>query len=135
VLNARAQLNTAQNSYANLLIAVIAILAAVTMVNILVMATLERRDSLLLLSRVGATTRQLPSMTGWQTLTLNIIGTGLGTVFGAVSILVITKVLTSGWTPDITWPPAVIIVVVVLFLTVLSIFIPTARVLTAPGND
>jgi hypothetical protein len=50
VLNAQAQLNTAQNSYANnLLIGVIAILAAVTLVNTLVMAIVGRRDSLRLL--------------------------------------------------------------------------------------
>jgi len=136
VLNAQAQLNTAQNSYGNnLLIGVIAILAAVTMVNTLVMATVGRRDSLLLLSRVGATTRQLLSMTGWQTFTLTVTGIGLGIVFGAASVLVITKVLTSSWTPDVTWPPAVIIVAGVLALTVLSVFIPTARILTAPDND
>lgn len=136
VLNAQAQLNTAQNSYANnLLISVIAILAAVTMVNTLVVATVGRRDSLLLLTRVGATFRQLLSMTSWQTFTLSATGVGLGIVFGAASVLVITKVLTNAWTPDVAWPPAVIIVVVVLVLTVLSVFIPTAWILTAPDND
>lgn len=43
MLNAQAQLNTAQNSCANnLLIAIIAILAAVTLVSTLVMATVGR---------------------------------------------------------------------------------------------
>jgi hypothetical protein len=54
-----------------------------------------------LLSRVGATTKQLLSMTGWQAFTLSVTGIGLGIVFGAASVLVITKVLTSSWTP---WP-------------------------------
>lgn len=136
VLNAQAQLNTAQTSYANnLLIGVIAILATVTLVNTLVMATVGRRDSLRLLSRVGATTRQLLSMTGWQTLTLSVTGVVLGVAAGAASVLVITRVLTSAWTPDVTWLPAVITVAVVLALTVLSVFTPTAWILTAPDND
>ena len=135
VLNAQAQLNSAQTSYANnLLIGVIAILATVTMVNTLVMATIGRRDSLLLLSRVGATTRQLLSMTGWQTFTLSVTGVVLGVTAGAASVLVITKVLTSAWTPDVTWLPAAIIIAVVLALTVLSVFTPTAWILTAPDN-
>ena len=133
MLNAQAQLNTAQNSYANnLLLGVIAILAAVTLVNTLVMATVGRRDSLLLLSRVGATTSQLLSMTGWQTFTLSVTGIGLGIVFGAASVLVITKVLTGSWTPDVTWPPVVIIIAAVLALTTLSVFTPTSRILSEP---
>ena len=136
VLNAQAQLNTAQNSYANnLLIGIIAILAAVTLVNTLVMATVGRRDSLRLLSRVGATTRQLLSMTGWQTFTLSVTGVGLGVVFAAASVLVITKVLTGAWTADVTWPPVVIIVAVVLALTTLSVFTPTSRILSEPDYD
>jgi putative ABC transport system permease protein len=136
VLNAQAQLNTAQNSYANnLLIAIIAILAAVTLVNTLVMATVGRRDSLWLLSRVGATTRQLLSMTGWQAITVSVTGIGLGIVFGAASVLVITKVLTGSWTPTVTWAPVVVVIVGVLALTTLSVFIPTSRILSEPDDD
>jgi len=133
-LNAQAQLNTAQNSYANnLLIAIIAILAAVTLVNTLVMATAGRRDSLRLLSRVGATARQLLSMTGWQAITVSVTGIGLGIVFGAASVLVITKVLTGSWAPTVTWAP--VVVVGVLALTTLSVFIPTSRILSEPDDD
>lgn len=136
VLNAQAQLNTAQNSYANnLLIAIIAILAAVTLVNTLVMATVGRRDSLRLLSRVGATTRQLLSMTGWQAITVSVTGIGLGIVFGAASVLVITKVLTGSRTPTVTWAPVVVVIVGVLALTTLSVFIPTSRILSEPDDD
>ena len=46
-----------------------------------------------------------------------------------------TKVLTSAWTPDVTWPPAVITVAVVLALTALSVFTPTAWILSAAQND
>jgi putative ABC transport system permease protein len=104
----------------NLLIAIIAILAAVTLVNTLVMATVGRRDSLRLLSRVGATTRQLLSMTGWQAITVSVTGIGLGIVFGAAFVLVITKVLTGSWTPTVTWAPVVVVIVGVVALATLS---------------
>jgi hypothetical protein len=44
-------------------------------------------------------------------------------------------VLTSSWTPDVTWPPVVIIIVGVLALTTLSVFIPTSRILSEPDYD
>jgi hypothetical protein len=91
--------------------------------------------SLRLLSRVGATTRQLLFMTGWQAFTLSVTGIGLGIVFGAASVLVITKVLTSSWTPNVTWPPVVIIIAGVLALTTLSVFIPTSWILSEPDYD
>ena len=45
------------------------------MVNTLVMTTLDRRQALLLLRRVGATTGQLLSATAWQSALL--AGTGI----------------------------------------------------------
>jgi hypothetical protein len=62
-------------------------------------------------------------MTGWQAFTLRVTGIGLGIVFGAASVLVITKVLTSSWTPGI------------LALATLSVFIPTSRILSEPDYD
>jgi putative ABC transport system permease protein len=136
VLNAQAQLNAAQNTYTNnLLLVIIAILAAVSLVNTLAMATAGRRDSLRLLIRVGATTRQLLSMTGWQTLTLSVTGIGLGISTGAASVLVITKVLTGSWAPYVPAVFVVIMVAAVLALTALSVFTPTSRILAEPGDD
>jgi hypothetical protein len=97
----------------------------------LVMATAGRRDSPRLLSRVGATTTQLLSMTGWQILVLSIT---LGAAPTAASILAVTKALTGAWTPYVTWPPVVLLVGVVLGLTTLSIFIPTTRIATVRGS-
>jgi hypothetical protein len=74
-------------------------------------------------------------MTGWQAFTLSVTGIGLGIVFGAASVLVITKVLTSSWTPNVTWPPVVIIIAGVLALTTLSVFIPTSWILSEPDYD
>jgi hypothetical protein len=56
----------------------------VSLVNTLAMATAGRRDSLRLLIRVGATARQLLSMTGWQTFMLSVIGIGLGVATGRI---------------------------------------------------
>lgn len=136
MLNAQAQLNAAQNTYTNnLLLVIIAILAAVSLVNTLAMATAGRHDSLRLLIRVGATTRQLLSMTGWQTLTLSVTGISLGIATGAASVLVITKVLTGSWAPYVPAVFVVIMVAAVLALTALSVFTPTSRILSEPGDD
>jgi putative ABC transport system permease protein len=57
VVNAQAQAYLAQQSYADqLFLGVIVLLAAVALVNTLVLATVERRGALFLLRRVGATT-------------------------------------------------------------------------------
>jgi putative ABC transport system permease protein len=126
---------TAQSAYANnLLLGVIATLAAVALVNTLIMATVERREPLRLLQRVGATTRQLLSMTGWQTIVLSLTGVTLGAAAGAASVLVVSKVLTGTWAPYLTWPPILVIISAVLALTGLSVFVPIAWILAAPGD-
>jgi hypothetical protein len=55
------------------------------------MATAGRRDSLRLLSRAGAATTQLLSMTGWQILALSITGIAFGAAAAAVSILAVAQ--------------------------------------------
>lgn len=132
VVNAQYELLTAQTSYVNnLLLGLIALLAAVTLANTLVVATLERRESLLLLRRVGATSRQLLSMTTWQTILLNVIGVILGTGAAAAAVAVPTKALTGSYLPYLTWPPAVLIVSLVLVLSAISTLGPTAAILGA----
>ena len=111
VVNAQAELITAQSSYANnLLIGVIAILAAVALVSTLVMATVERRESVRLLARVGAAA-------------------------GAASVLVVSKALTGTWAPYVTWLSPLAIVSVVLVLTALSVFGPTTWILAAAEDN
>ena len=86
-VNAQAQAYLAQQSYGNnLFLGIIVLLAAVALVNTLVMATVERRGALFLLRRVGATTRQLLSMTIWQTVILDLTGIMLGAAAGAASV-------------------------------------------------
>jgi putative ABC transport system permease protein len=132
VVNAQAELLSAQQSYGNdLLLGVIAALAGVALINTLVMATIERRGSLRLLRRVGATTRQLLSLTWWQTVILSVAGIVIGAGAAAATILVVTKTLTGAWTPTLTWTPVVTITGVVLALTAASVFAPTAWLLAA----
>ncbi|MCL2393327.1 MAG: FtsX-like permease family protein [Acidimicrobiaceae bacterium] len=132
VVNAQAELLTAQQSYGNnLLLGVIAALAGLALVNTLAMATVERRGSLRLLRRVGATTRQLLSMTWWQTVIVSAAGLVVGAAAAAATILVVTKTLTAAWTPTMSWTPVAIIAGTVIALTSVAIFTPTAWILAA----
>jgi ABC-type lipoprotein release transport system permease subunit len=65
----------------------------VALVNTLVMATVGRRGALFLLRRVGAMTRQLLSMTTWQTVILDLTQLILGVAAGAASVIVVSKQL------------------------------------------
>ena len=133
VVNAQAQVYLAQQSYGNeLFLGVIVLLAAVALVNTLVMATVERRGALFLLRRVGATTRQLLSMTIWQTVILDLTGIILGVAAGAASVVVVSKQLAGTWMPYLTWPPMAVIGVTVVGLTIIAILAPTLWLLAAP---
>jgi putative ABC transport system permease protein len=133
VVNAQAQAYLAQQSYSNnLFLGTIALLAAVALVNTLVMATVERRGVLFLLRRVGATTRQLLSMTIWQTVILDLTGLILGVAAGAASLAVVSKQLAGTWMPYLTWPPMAVIGATVVGLTIIAILAPTLWLLAAP---
>lgn len=130
VVNAQAERDDAQSSYLNnLLLGIIALLATVTLVNTLVVATLEQRESLLLLHRVGATARQVVSMVVWRTVTLGLLGLLLGVAAAAAAVLAVTKAVTGTWHPYLTWTPAVGATGVVLGLSVLAVLVPTTWVL------
>src|SRR5208282_3207440 len=136
VVNAQAQASLAQQSYGNdLFLGTIVLLAAVALVNTLVMATVERRGALFLLRRVGATTRQLLSMTIWQTVILDLTGLILGAAAGAASVAVVSKQLAGTWMPYLTWPPMAVIGASVVGLTIIAILTPTLWLLTSPIRD
>ena len=133
VVNAQAQASLAQQSYGNnLFLGTILLLASVALVNTLVMATVERRGALFLLRRVGATTRQLLSMTIWQTVILDLTGLILGAAAGAASVAVVSKELAGTWMPYLTWPPMAVIGASVVGLTVVAILAPTLWMLASP---
>ena len=120
VVNAQAEQNDAQGDLLNdLILGVIVLLAAVTVVNTLVMTAVGRRPSLLLLRRVGATSRQLMSMTACQSVLLTVVGIGLGAGAGAVTLITVSRSLTGGW-PQVTPGPALAVFGSVLALTLVA---------------
>jgi putative ABC transport system permease protein len=104
VYDAQVQASNAQNSFSNLLVlGVIAALAAVTLVNTLAVATFERRRSVRLLARTGATARQVAGMFGWHALLVTVTGTGAGALMAAGTLIAIDKAETGTSLPYI--PP------------------------------
>ncbi|HMK96197.1 MAG TPA: FtsX-like permease family protein, partial [Acidimicrobiales bacterium] len=130
VVNAQAQLYLNNQSYANnLFLGLVILLSSIALVNPLVMATIDRRGALLLLRRVGATTRQLLSMTFWQTVILDIFGLVLGAAAATASVVAVSKALADTWMPYLTWPPLATIATVAVGLTVVAISVPTLWIL------
>jgi putative ABC transport system permease protein len=131
-VNAQAALYESQQSYGNnLFLGLVTLLAAVALVNTLVMATVERRRALRLLRRVGATTRQLISMTVWQTAVLSLVGIVIGVAAGAAPLIMVSKALAGTWSPYVTWPPIAVIGGSAVGLTLISILAPTGCLLTS----
>jgi putative ABC transport system permease protein len=130
VVNAEEANSAAQNSYAsNLLLGVLVLLLGVALVNTLVMAVIDRRESLHLLRRLGTTHRQMLTMTAWQAILLGMLGLVLGVAVGAPSLLVLTEAISGSWVPYLTWPPLLAIVAVVMTVIAVSTLGPTACVL------
>jgi putative ABC transport system permease protein len=136
VVNAQAQQYTSDENYENNgFLGLIALLAVVALVNTLVMATVERRGAVWLLKRVGTTTRQLLSMTIWETLIIAFSGLVLGVAVGAASAIVVSKSLADTWMPYLTWPPMVVIGATAVGLTFVAILVPTIWLLTSPTGE
>jgi len=136
VVNAQAQQYTSDENYENNgFLGLIALLAVVALVNTLVMATVERRGAFGLLRRIGATTRQLLSMTFWETLIIAVTGVVLGVAVGSASAIVVSKSLADTWMPYLTWPPMVAIGALAVGLTFVAILVPTMWLLSAPIRE
>jgi putative ABC transport system permease protein len=130
VVNAEEAKSGAQNSYAsNLILGVLILLLGVALVNTLVMAAIDRRESLRLLRRLGTTHRQLLTMTAWQGGLLGFLGLVFGVIVGAPSLIVMTKAISGSWVPYLTWPPLLAIAAVVMTVIAVSTLGPTACVL------
>jgi len=129
LVNAQAQRADAQNDLVNnMILAVIVLLTAVAVGNTLVMATAERRPSLLLLRQVGATSRQLISLTVWQSGLVSLVGIGLGVAAGATTLAAVARAFSGGW-PYVPLAPALVIVGSVLALALAATLGPTAAIL------
>jgi putative ABC transport system permease protein len=130
VVNAQEAKSGAQNSFAsNLILGVLVALLGVALINTLVMAAIDRRESLRLLRRLGTTHGQLLSMTAWQGGLLGFLGLVFGVAVGAPSLIVMTKAVSGSWVPYLTWPPLLAIAAGVMTVIAVSTVGPTACVL------
>jgi putative ABC transport system permease protein len=131
VANAQDELLNSQDSYANdLLLSLIGLLAAVALVNTLVMATLQGRDELILLRRVGTTVRQLFAMAAWEVAEVTLVGVLLGVGAAAAAVMAVSKAFSGSSVPYIAWGPVAVVIGLVVALTGLAVFAPTARILS-----
>ena len=122
VYNAEVAQNTGQNSLGdNVILGVIAALAAVTMINTLAVSTTERRSQVRLLSRIGATTRQLAGAFRWQALFITVTGIAAGGAVCAGTLIGLDRAVTGSAVPYIQAASAALIVSAVAALTFAAI--------------
>jgi putative ABC transport system permease protein len=115
----------AQDGFANnLILGLVATLAAVALVNTLVVATVERRRALRLLGRVGASRGQVAAAFGWHALFVTVTGVVAGVAAGAVTLVAVTRAATGSWVPFIPLAPAAGLVIVVAALVAGAVMIP-----------
>jgi putative ABC transport system permease protein len=115
----------AQDGFANnLILGLVATLAAVALVNTLVVATVERRRALRLLGRVGASRGQVAAAFGWHALFVTVTGVVAGAAAGAVTLVAVTKAATGSWVPFIPLVPAAGLVLGVGALVAGAVMIP-----------
>jgi putative ABC transport system permease protein len=134
VANAQAEQATAQNAFgSNLILGVVAALAAVSLVTTLAVATVERRRVVRLLGRVGATRRQVAAVFGWHALFVIVTGLVAGVAAGAVTLLAVTRAATGSWVPFVPFVPAAAIVAAVAVLTAGGVLVPFLA-MSRPGQ-
>ncbi|HEX5290109.1 MAG TPA: FtsX-like permease family protein [Streptosporangiaceae bacterium] len=125
VANAAAERAAAQDGFANnLILGLVAVLAAVALVNTLAVATMERRRALRLLGRVGASRGQVAAAFGWHALFVTVTGVVAGAAAGAVTLVAVTKAATGSWVPFIGLAPAAGLVLGVGALVAGAVMIP-----------
>src|SRR5437763_1662398 len=124
VANAAAA-QAAQDGFANnLILGLVATLAAVALVNTLVVATVERRRALRLLGRVGASRGQVAAAFGWHALFVTVTGVVAGVAAGAVTLVAVTRAATGTWAPFIPLAPAAGLILAVAALAAGAVMIP-----------
>jgi putative ABC transport system permease protein len=127
VANAEYEKQTSQDTYINnMLLAIVALLAGMALVNILVVATLESRAELGLIRRVGASSRQLLATAAVQAGAVTAVGVGLGVAAGAGVTSAVCRALAGSWKPYIPWGPTTAILGLVVAVSILAMVVPTA---------
>jgi putative ABC transport system permease protein len=120
--NAQVQAQNAQNTWSNgLVLGLVAVLAAVTLVNTLALETSERRRSVRLLARIGATARQVTGMFGWHALFVIVTGIGAGVLVAAGALIALDKAQTGSPVPYIPPTAAAAVIAAVTILSTATI--------------
>jgi putative ABC transport system permease protein len=128
VANAQYEQSSSQDFYIdNLLLSIIGALASVALVNTLALATLQRRNELAVLRRIGATPLQLAAAAAWQAAGLTLIGVVLGIAALTATVTTVSKASTGSPVPYIPWPSVTVILGIITLLTGLAILTPTTR--------
>jgi putative ABC transport system permease protein len=127
VYNSEVASNAQQNSFVNLVIlGIITALTTVTMVNTLVVSTVERRRQVRLLGRVGATRGQLAAAFCWQALFVSVVGVAAGATVCAGTLIGLTRAATGSPVPFIPAGPALLVVGAVAALAFAATLTPFA---------
>lgn len=127
VYNSEVASNAQQNSFGNLMIlGIITVLTAVTMINTLVVSTVERRRQIRLLGRVGATRGQLAAGFCWQALFVSVVGVAAGATVCVGTLIGLTRAVTGSPVPSIPAGPAVLVVGAVAALAFAATLTPFA---------
>jgi len=127
VYNSEVASNAQQNSFANLVIlGIITVLTAVTMINTLVVSTVERRRQVRLLGRVGATRGQLAAGFCWQALFVSVVGVAAGATVCVGTLIGLTRAVTGSSVPFIPAGPALLVVGAVAALAFAATLTPFA---------
>jgi putative ABC transport system permease protein len=131
VYNAQVAQSSGQNGFGDdLILGVIAALAAITMINTLAVSTLERRGQVRLLARIGATTRQLAAASRWQALFVTVVGIATGAAVCAGTLPGLDRAVTGSALPYIPAGAAALIVAAVAALafgTIMTSFAAVSR--------
>jgi putative ABC transport system permease protein len=101
----------------------------IAVLNTLTMIGLRRRRELALLRLVGATPRQVRSMTRWEAALIIMIGLGLGLAITATALLPLSHALYGNLHPVVQRVPLVTILATTALLALVGLALPTRKAL------
>jgi putative ABC transport system permease protein len=114
-----------------LFVAMMFAFTSIAVVNTLVMIALRRTRELALLRLIGATSRQVRSMSRWEAGLIVTIGLGLGLAIAATALLPLSHALNGSLRPYVPPVPLAAILGTSASLALLALALPTRRVLAA----
>jgi putative ABC transport system permease protein len=112
-----------------LFVAMIFAFTSIAVVNTLMMIGLRRGRELALLRLIGATSRQVRSMSRWEAGLIVTIGLGLGLAISATALLPLSHALNGSLRPYVPPVPLAAILGTSALLALLALALPTRRVL------